>query len=163
MVGFSASLLFCMSQSDRMWNAADRVEDSPRSGEEGGPDSKSGLQWEGGGSRSCLFALWYGSRGGELNGGGSCRVLRGHSLLSSHSQLLGPGWVGGWGLKKKKKKNLPWCTLLKHAGLQVGVEWGQWIGPCEALWCSVAQHEWMSLKKGTAMLSQTSVDKQRLK
>lgn len=42
-----AAFSLCMSQSDRMWNAADRVEDSPWSGEEGGLDSKSGLQWEG--------------------------------------------------------------------------------------------------------------------
>lgn len=44
-----------------MWTAVDRVEDSPRSGEERGVeprgdglDSTSGLQWEGRGSRSCL-------------------------------------------------------------------------------------------------------------
>lgn len=39
--------------------------------------------------------LWDGSRSGDLNGGGSCRVLWGHSLLSTHPQLLGLGWVGG--------------------------------------------------------------------
>ncbi len=46
-ISFRLFLYAFMSQSDRMWNSADRVEDSPWMGKEGGPDSKSGLQWEG--------------------------------------------------------------------------------------------------------------------
>ncbi len=115
------------------------------------------------GSRSCLFALWGGSRGGDLHGGGSCRVLWGHSLLSSHSQLLGLGWVGGRGEKKKISHDVHSSSMLDGLELNGDNE----VDPVEYCWvkhCGVAaQHEWMSFKKGTSMLSQTSLDKQRLK
>lgn len=80
------------------------------------------------GSRSCLFALWgWQQQQRRWRGGGWSRVLRGHSLLSSHSQLLPGGWVGGRGYE------IPWCTLLRHAGL--GAEWGDnEVDPVEYCW-----------------------------
>lgn len=80
------------------------------------------------GSRSCLFALWgWQQQRRRWRGGGWSRVLRGHSLLSSHSQLLPGGWVGGRGYE------IPWCTLLRHAGL--GAEWGDnEVDPVEYCW-----------------------------
>lgn len=57
-----------------------------------GLDSKFGLRWEGRGHVPVCSHYGDGSRGGHLNGGGgSCGVRWGHSLLSSHSQLLGLG------------------------------------------------------------------------
>lgn len=72
-------------------------------------------------SRSLQIAYWKRRRSGALDGGGLHRVLWGHSLLSSHSQLLTAGLSG-----RTRAKTLPWCTLLKHAGL--GAERGQWGG-----------------------------------
>lgn len=97
-------------------------------GGRGGLDSKSGLQWEGRGHVPvCSHCGDGSSSGGGGVGGGWSRVLRGHSLLSSHSQLLPGGWVGGRGYE------IPWCTLLRHAGL--GAEWGDnEVDPVEYCW-----------------------------
>lgn len=136
-----------MSQSDRMWNAADRVEDSPRSQEEGGLDSKSGLQWEGRGhvpvcsryGMAAVVKIWTGA-----GCAGSSGVVRSYHHIRSC-------WGSAeWEDEGRGEKNLPWCTLLKHAGLQV--ECGQWGGSCwislsEALWCGCPA--WMNeFKKG---------------
>lgn len=138
---FSQASFFSWHESDRMWNTADRVEDSPWSG--GG---KRGLEGAGfqvwvtvgrKGSRSCLFTLW-GWQPRWTSEWGGWVVW---SPLGSFTPIItftaaGAG-LSGRTRVKKRKKSLPWCTLLKHAGLQVGVEWGtvRWI-----LW-STAQHE----------------------
>lgn len=90
------------------------------------------------GSRSCLFALW----GWQRRGGGSSRVLWGHSLLSSHSQLL-PGGLRG--------RTRVWNPMMYTP--QARWTWS-WMGdnevdPVEYCWekhCATlaARREWMN-------------------
>lgn len=99
-----------------MWTAADRVEDSPRSGEErgvepggggGGLDSTSGLQWEGRGSRSCLHY--------EMAAAVEIWTGAGHAMqgpLGSFPPIItftaaGDGGGGGTERRARKKKDLP--------------------------------------------------------
>lgn len=121
-----ASHSSCRSLTDRMWNV-DRAEDSPRSGEEekpeGGVDGfqvcvtvgRKGVTFLFVGVEGCQERADHWEGRGRVRAG-SLRVLRGHPLLSSHSQLQGPGRAG-WEGEGTEKTLLPWCTLLKHAGL----------------------------------------------
>ncbi|CAB1430044.1 unnamed protein product [Pleuronectes platessa] len=83
-----------------MWNASDRVEDSPRSGGRK-LDSTSGLQWEGRGSRSCLHygmaaavEMWMGA-----GHSGSSGVINSYHHIHS---CRGPGCVGRAGERERK-------------------------------------------------------------
>lgn len=80
--------------------------------------SKSVLQWEGRGSRSCLLELRDARR--ELTMGGE-GYGQGHSMSSGvipSSHHIHSCWGrAGWEGEGTKKTLLPWCTLLKHAGL----------------------------------------------
>lgn len=139
-----------------------------RAGRKGGRglDSKSGLQWEGKGSRSCLSAWWDGSlNGGGGAVGGSYRVLWGHSLLSSHSQLPGPGWVGGRGGRRGEQSSHD-VHSSSMLDLELELNGDNEVDPAEYRWVKhwvvAARHEWMSLK-GTSTLGQTSLHKQKVK
>lgn len=94
----------CMSESDRMWNAADRVEDSPRSGEEQGGWIPS-LGYSGKEGVTFLFARimgWQPGRRSEwgLGRAGSSGVI--HSYHHIHSCRGRAEWEDE-GREKKKK------------------------------------------------------------
>lgn len=55
--------------------------------------------------------------------GGACSGAVGSFTPIITFTAAGDGLSG-----RTRGKTLPWCTLLKHAGL--GVEWGQWGGSC---------------------------------
>lgn len=85
--------LFSLHESDRMWNV-DWVEDSPWSGKEGegGAGFQVWVKLGRKGSRSCLSALWGGSRSGDWTGGGSFRSPMGSfvSLITFTAAGAGP-------------------------------------------------------------------------
>lgn len=70
-------------------------------GRKEGLDSKSGVQWEGRGHVP-VYSRMAAAVEIRRGGGWSRRVRWGQALLSSHSQLPGPGCVGGRG-----QENMP--------------------------------------------------------
>lgn len=108
-----ASHSSCRSLTGRMWNV-DRVEDSPQSGEEEKPGG-----W-GGGVDSFQVCITVGRKGVTfLFVGGGCRQGRsGSSGVIPSSHRIHSCWGrAGWEGEGTGKTLLPWCTLLKHAGL----------------------------------------------
>lgn len=98
-------------------------------------------------SRSLQIAYWKRGRSGALDGGGLHRVLWGHSLLSSHSQLLGLGWVGG---REQKHSH----DVRSSSMLDLELNEDNEVDPPEysrvERSSGAGQHEWMSLKEGTS-------------
>lgn len=106
----------------------DRAEDSPQSGEEekpeGGVDSFQVCVTVGRKGVTFLFVEVEGcqERADHGRGGvqaGSLRVLWGHPLLSSHSQLQGPGRVGGRGHQEDSSPMMYTPQACRPLGLEL--------------------------------------------
>lgn len=142
---FYTDPLFSLHESDRMWNV-DWVEDSPWSGKEGegGAGFQLWVKLGRKGSRSCLSALWDGSRSVDWTGGGSLRSPMGSfvSLITFTAAGAGPC------RRTREGKTSPMMYTPKAR-----CTWGQWGGSCEALRCGCPA--WMNeFKNGN--ISQTS-------
>lgn len=80
------------------------------------------LQWEGRGSRSCLLELRDARRELTMGGEGYRQGRSGSSGVIPSSHHIHSCWGrAGWEGEGTEKTLLPWCTLLKHAGL-LGLE-----------------------------------------